>query len=570
MLKALSHGLITFADLAALSTLIGAAWCSLWTADEDRTSVVFRVWSARLFRLIGTSLSAVFITSVFSLVQRSSEMSGLGSLAVLPMLPSIFLKTHYGTMWLARFAAILMALTALGTRKIHDNWRVTAVILFLSGAVISFARSASGHASDFGDLSPQQVADWLHLLSVSSIVGTIIVAAFVFSPSSVCEDDSVKRLTSSISLRFYKLFGPALAIIAATGLYNSWFEIRSFEAIANTAYGRIFVLKLLILLLLVLRYIAPPEPRGDEVQFSQKFLRHVRVDAVIVLAALLSVSLLVHKIPAKHQLHLEQIEHAAAEKSFQDSLPEPVIILEANPSPIPAGRPVELTLSLREKDGTPLRGLELSHERIVHAIFIGKDLQFFSHIHPEDDGPLNDDMIKGGTFPLHLTFPRAGKYLVGIDFARDGRSYSWTIPLTVLHSPDMEAPKVDLSSKRGFDNKYEVSVSTSPVKALKGVETTLTFIINKDGKPVSDLEPYLGAAMHLAVVSADLDLFIHAHGTPPGEHHSDHAHAAPARHRFGPDIEAEVVFPVKGVYKIFTQVRHQGRVLLFDFMIDVQ
>jgi len=46
-------------------------------------------------------------------------------------------------------------------------------------------------------------------------------------------------------------------------------------------------------------------------------------------------------------------------------------------------------------------------------------------------------------------------------------------------------------------------------------------------------------------------------------------HAMPPE-RFGPKIDSVVVFPVKGIYKIFSQVEHRGEVLLFDFMVNVQ
>jgi hypothetical protein len=40
--------------------------------------------------------------------------------------------------------------------------------------------------------------------------------------------------------------------------------------------------------------------------------------------------------------------------------------------------------------------------------------------------------------------------------------------------------------------------------------------------------------------------------------------------KFGPKIEAAVVFPAKGIYKIFSQVERRGKVLLFEFMVDVE
>jgi hypothetical protein len=134
----------------------------------------------------------------------------------------------------------------------------------------------------------------------------------------------------------------------------------------------------------------------------------------------------------------------------------------------------------------------------------------------------------------------------------------------------MGEPKIDFSTEKNV-GQYHVTFTISPKIIKAGRETTLRYLIRKNERPVTDLEPYLCAPMHLAVVLADLKQFIHAHGDIPGEPHSamGHMHTGPPE-RFGPEIEAVVVFPVKGVYKIFSQVEHQGKVILFDFMVNVQ
>jgi hypothetical protein len=102
----------------------------------------------------------------------------------------------------------------------------------------------------------------------------------------------------------------------------------------------------------------------------------------------------------------------------------------------------------------------------------------------------------------------------------------------------------------------------------------------KEGKPVSDIEPYLSAAMHLAVINEGRgNYFVHAHGDrPDAAQHTGHAghmashmgHSSPPGAVYGPEIEAHVVFPAKGTYKIFSEIRHQGKVRLLDFMVNVQ
>lgn len=77
--------------------------------------------------------------------------------------------------------------------------------------------------------------------------------------------------------------------------------------------------------------------------------------------------------------------------------------------------------------------------------------------------------------------------------------------------------------------------------------------------------------MHLAIVRMDLSEFIHGHGFVPGTFHS-HAEHLDMGHleRFGPEVDASIVFPVKGVYKIFSEVKHEGKTLLFDFMVEAK
>jgi hypothetical protein len=132
----------------------------------------------------------------------------------------------------------------------------------------------------------------------------------------------------------------------------------------------------------------------------------------------------------------------------------------------------------------------------------------------------------------------------------------------------MGEPASDFSFAKNFGD-YEVTLTTAPEHVQAGSETTLRYIIKKNGKEIKNLQPYLGASMHLAIVPVDLRGFIHAHGVTKGESHTDHMHADPPS-LFGPEIEVETVFPAAGTYKVFSQVRHEGKVLLFDFMIPVQ
>ena len=307
-------------------------------------------------------------------------------------------------------------------------------------------------------------------------------------------------------------------------------------------------------------------------------MQRVRIEATLIAGMLLCAAVLQHEVPALHFSHLgyaqiagNHVDHEHEARMHYAARPESVIVrLETNPVKIDAGTLVSITVHLEDRKGRPLQGLMAHHERVLHAIIIGKDLNVFAHIHPEDLGMLTDEMLDTATFLLRYTFPKAGTYIMGIDFATEDGVYSKTASLAVSGQPFMGEPKIELSRSKNF-GQYQVTMATSPKSIKAGEETTLKYFIRENQEPVTDLQPYLGAAMHLAVVRDNLDQFVHAHGIVPGEPstHHDHMHAMPPE-RFGPKIDSVVVFPVKGIYKIFSQVEHRGEVLLFDFMVNVQ
>ncbi len=571
MIQLLIHSLMTFLDLVALTTLLGVSvGLLLVPRPAGGYSAQPAVFMARINQLLALCLVGLLISSFYGLIQRSIEMSGSGIGTVLSVLPTVVLKTHYGSMWLVRLAGLSAAGLLWLTGKRHMDSRFFSVFLFAGGAVIAFSRSASGHPADFGDLSSQQIADWFHLLAVASWAGTLLALAWAIPGPSTAEragDSTQQQFVAGVAERFYILFGPVLAILVLTGLYNAWFAAGSFPALVTTSYGRMLSAKLALFVILMLRFAAPPLRKKDEAGFAMRFQRRTRFDAGIALGLLLSVSVIIHMIPAKHQAHLEHLRQAEAHSRDAASKPEPVVSLETNPARITAGSPIAMAVHIKDPDGKPFKGLGLSHERMLHAIIISKDLNTFAHIHPEDLGPVTDMMLKTADFPLYFTFPVAGEYLIGFDFATDDESYSRTVMVTVAEARGMTAPKTDFSSVRNFGD-YRVTLKTLPDTIRAGTEATLRYTIEKNGRAVKNLEPYLGAAMHLAVVPVDLKLFIHAHGTTPGEHHTDHLHAA-APKSFGPDIDVDIVFPVKGIYKIYSQVKHEGKVLLLDFMVPI-
>ncbi len=247
------------------------------------------------------------------------------------------------------------------------------------------------------------------------------------------------------------------------------------------------------------------------------------------------------------------------------------VLIKTKPEKITAGKPSTVTISIRDQKGKPVEELTVHHDRLLHVIIASQDFSVFSHIHPEDFGPITSRIKKTARYPVRFTFPKAGRYIIGIDFAIKEKLFSRSFVVNVTGGPEMGPPKEDLSGEKSFDG-LNVAFATVPEQISSGKEVSLNYTFRKSGEPVNDLEPYLSAPMHLAIISADLAHFIHTHGELPGMpamEHGGHHMDMIVPEKFGPDINVHVVFPAKGLFQIFGQVGYKGRIITTSFMVKV-
>jgi hypothetical protein len=84
----------------------------------------------------------------------------------------------------------------------------------------------------------------------------------------------------------------------------------------------------------------------------------------------------------------------------------------------------------------------------------------------------------------------------------------------------------------------------------------VTLRVSRDGKAVTDLQPYLGAYGHL-VALRDGDLaYLHVH--PDGE-------PGDGRTAAGPDVTFYAEVPSGGAYRLYLDFQHAGKVHTAEF-----
>ena len=221
--------------------------------------------------------------------------------------------------------------------------------------------------------------------------------------------------------------------------------------------------------------------------------------------------------------------------------------------------PSEYSFSLVDDQGNTLKDFQVTHTQLMHVIVVRKDLAYFQHLHANFDPAT-------GIFTLdNLTFPADGTYRIFADFApANAQMDTMGMPLAVTSFEDVSVgigskytpqPIGSEATTKTF-NGYQVTLSTS--KSLEsGAESMLTFTLEQNGKPITDLETYLGALGHSVILrEGNLD-FIHAHPTED-----------PSQLQNG-KVDFMVDFPEGGTYKVFTQFQKAGKVFTTDFVITV-
>ncbi len=230
--------------------------------------------------------------------------------------------------------------------------------------------------------------------------------------------------------------------------------------------------------------------------------------------------------------------------------------VHVTPEALRAGDEATLRFRIESPDGELVQGLEVVHEKLLHLLMVSSDLSWFAHEHPE----LQPD----GTFELEFTFPHGGVFTLYHDFTPAGVGMQ-VVPVEIAVLGDAPAPvplEVSQNKSQTVDGFTFELTTASPIKSLQMQD--LKFRVTRDGKPVTDLEPFLGALGHLIVVREDRKHFVHSHPLEPPA-----AASAGSARRGGPEVIFSALFPVPGIYKVWGQFQHQGRVLTVPFVIEV-
>ena len=199
--------------------------------------------------------------------------------------------------------------------------------------------------------------------------------------------------------------------------------------------------------------------------------------------------------------------------------------------------------------GAAVTRFDQTHEKLLHLIVVRNDLTGYQHLHPVLDA--------SGRWRVPVDLSEAGDYRVFADFVPTGGpalTLGANLHVAGQYSPrPLPAPKAT-----AVVDDYTVTLTGGAPKA--GAASTLTLTVARDGRPVDDLQPYLGAYGHLVALRAADLAYLHVH--PIGEPGDGTTSAGPA-------IDFHTTFPSAGDYRLFLDFQHRGVVHTAQFTVSV-
>ncbi|MCH8050161.1 cytochrome c biogenesis protein CcdA [Patescibacteria group bacterium] len=245
---------------------------------------------------------------------------------------------------------------------------------------------------------------------------------------------------------------------------------------------------------------------------------------------------------------------------------------------VTAGEEVELSFFVNTKpEGRPVTDLEIEHEKYIHVLGVRDDLTQFFHIHPTDDGD--------GVWSTDYVFEKAGTYKIWSDVKVGGATQTFGHTEVIVSGDDVIEDSIESGDK--FTRSITLGRVELRLDLHDGVssliETQIDFVMRDVFGADVELEPYLGADMHLAIIKDDLSVFIHTHPSEhdaDGDEHMNVGHIDADDHGEGSAAEKELsfvtAFPTGGVYKMFAQFRPaeaqlgEGEAIVAEFYINVE
>jgi copper transport protein len=244
-LVGISYGIVRFAAFAGVVVLVGGAVfvAALWPAGVEapraRRTLAGAWWVALGATVLSIPLQATY--AVGGSLADAFEPSVLGD----------ELGARTGRTWLVRLvllAAVAVVGRRMARRATEGHTQAFLPATIVGGLALLATITVTGHAVAGDLVGLAVVTDLVHLSAVSVWLGGLaLLLGAVLWPIGGVGDGRAE----AIATRFSDVAFGAVLVIIASGVVQAWRQLGSWDALVDTSYGRLLMVKVGFFVLLV-------------------------------------------------------------------------------------------------------------------------------------------------------------------------------------------------------------------------------------------------------------------------------------------------------------------------------
>ncbi|HEY3341809.1 MAG TPA: copper resistance protein CopC, partial [Anaerolineae bacterium] len=337
--------LLRWSTLTALVLVAGGFAFAPFALSAPELHSYRNTLAGRRRRLLWISLALLGITLIAGVAQRATEMNLSSALS-------------------GRFGLVVIARIVLGGLLAVMLWRQcdATLLVTLPGALLLLSQSMLSHsAAQEAWLFPTLV-DWLHLSAAAIWLGGIVMLALIVAPPAVADPAHRMDLRHAI-VRFSPLAITSTIVLSVTGLVQSINFVGSLNTLLVTAYGRIVLAKIGLLIALIgfgafhRLFIAPRlhlqagQPEARALRTARQFRASVIGEAIVGLLLLGAAGALT-ALPSGRDVAPDPAARVHIQTQSAGDL---VLMLGTTPSIVGDN---QFALRLADAQGNPVPGVE--------------------------------------------------------------------------------------------------------------------------------------------------------------------------------------------------------------------
>jgi copper resistance protein D len=285
---------------------------------------------ARLRWMAWFSFAFALVSGAAWFILTAASMSGqpVANVYAQDVLWTVLSQTEFGNDWLVRLilacglAGVSVAFLSMHGAKLA--WlKAAAVILAAAFAgSLAWAGHAIGGQGPEGVVHP--IADILHLIAAAAWVGALVPLALLLAMAG--KDADALTVARTATLRFSTLGIVSVITILLTGIVNTWYLAGSIDALTETKYGNLLLIKIALFFVMVgvaafnrLRLtpmlVANPDVAAQNAR--RQLSRNAVVEAAVGAAIIAIVAALGTLPPGSHAHHHESQSPIPPDAAFQ-------------------------------------------------------------------------------------------------------------------------------------------------------------------------------------------------------------------------------------------------------------